>query len=103
MDGLMISGERKLPQSELMANAARAAGGFHGLGVVEGDAVALMLRNDFAFFEGALGAALVGAYAVPINWHFTEDEAGYVIADCGAKVLLIHADILPSIEKSIPA
>ncbi|WP_096358798.1 acyl-CoA synthetase [Variibacter gotjawalensis] len=99
---MMISGERKLAQAELMANAARAAGGFAKLGLTEGDAVALMLRNDFAFFEAAIGAAISGAYAVPINWHFTEDEACYVIADCGAKVLLVHADLLPAIEKGIP-
>jgi long-chain acyl-CoA synthetase len=32
-----------------------------------------------------MGAGLVGAYAVPINWHSTAGEAAYVLRDCGAK------------------
>ncbi len=40
-----------------MRRARQAAGGFAGLGVGEGDAVALMLRNDIAGFEATLGAA----------------------------------------------
>ena len=40
-----------------------------------------MLRNDFAFFEVSLAAALLGAYAVQVNWHFRAEEAGYVLRD----------------------
>ena len=58
------------------------------LGVGEDDSVALMLRNDFATFEVNMAAGQLGAYAVPINWHFTPEEAGYILGDCGAKVLV---------------
>ena len=70
------------------------------LGVGEDDSVALMLRNDFATFEANMAAGQLGAYAVPINWHFTAEEAGYILADCRAKVLVIHADLL---RRSPPA
>jgi long-chain acyl-CoA synthetase len=103
MDGRIISGGRALGQQELFARAARAASGFDSLGIGENGAVAMVLRNDFAFFEAAMGAALVGAYAVPVNWHFKADEAGYIIADCGAKAVVVHADLLPQIEDGIPA
>ena len=53
--------------------------------------MALMLRNDFATFEVNMAAGQLGAYAVPINWHFTPEEAGYILADSRAKVLVIHA------------
>src|SRR5262245_56447535 len=93
-DGLIVSGARELRQRDLLARVQRAATGFDALGIGENSAVAMVLRNDFAFFEAAMAAALVGAYAVPVNWHFTAEEAGYVIADCGAKVVVVHADLL---------
>jgi long-chain acyl-CoA synthetase len=102
MDGAILSGARRLTQSTLFERAARAASGFDSLGIAENDAVALVLRNDFAFFEAAMGASLLGAYAVPVNWHFKVDEAGYVIQDCGAKAVVVHADLLPQIRDGIP-
>ena len=62
-----------------------------------------MLRNDFASFEANMAAGQLGAYAVPINWHFTADEAGYILADCRAKALVIHADLLPQVAAGVPA
>ncbi|MCW5745200.1 MAG: AMP-binding protein [Alphaproteobacteria bacterium] len=103
MDGLILSGARQLKQSVMLERAARAASGFASLGIGENGAVAIVLRNDFAFFEAAMGAGLVGAYAVPVNWHFKADEAGYIIADCGAKAVVVHADLLPQISDGIPA
>ena len=103
MDGLILSGARTLKQSVMLERAARAASGFASLGIGENGAVALVLRNDFAFFEAAMGAGLIGAYAVPVNWHFKADEAGYIIQDCGAKAVVVHADLLPQIRDGIPA
>ena len=85
-----------------MRRARQVAGGFAGLGVAEGDAVALMLRNDIAGFEATLGAAMLGAYAVPVNWHYRGDEARYVFEDCGAKAIVIHADLLAWIGAQTP-
>ena len=53
-----------------------------------------MLRNDFPTFEVNFAAGQLGIYAVPINWHFTPEEAGYILADSGAKVLVAHSDLL---------
>jgi long-chain acyl-CoA synthetase len=99
----LISGERRLSRGELAARVARAAAGFAELGVAEGASVALLLRNDFSFFEVSLAAMRLGAYAVPINWHFKADEVGYILHDCDARVLVVHADLLPGIADAIPA
>src|SRR5215472_2287781 len=99
----LLSGTRALTREALQANAARAGAGFAALGIGEDDAVALMLRNDLAFFEAALGAALIGAYAVPVNWHFTAEEAGYILRDCGAKLVVVHADLFQQVAAVIPA
>ena len=49
-----------------------------------------------------MAAGQLGAYPVPINWHFTPEEAGYILADSRAKVLVIHADLLAQIASGIP-
>ncbi|MBY0324829.1 MAG: AMP-binding protein [Reyranella sp.] len=98
----VTAGERFRSWADIQANAARGAGGLAGLGLGEDDCIALMLRNDFATFEVNFAAGQLGAYAVPINWHFTPEEAGYILADCGAKVLVVHTDLLTQIASGIP-
>jgi long-chain acyl-CoA synthetase len=86
-----------LTHAELIDRAARAASGFDSLGIGENDAIALTLRNDFAFFEAAFAAAHLCAYAIPVNWHFIAEEAGYILRDCVARALGLHASLLPHI------
>ena len=96
------SGERVCTTEDIMARAARAASGFEAMGIGHGDTVALYLRNDFPFLEGSFAAGLVGAYPVPVNWHYTEDEARYLFENSGAKLIVIHADLLPPVANALP-
>lgn len=102
MGRMIIAGDRQRSQQEISANAARAASGFAAAGVGPDDCIALMLRNDFALFEASYAAAMLGAYATPVNWHYTAEEAEYILNDCDAKVLVIHTDLLPGIASAIP-
>ena len=36
----------------------------------------------------------LGAYAVPVNWHFKPEEINYILKDSGTSVLIGHADML---------
>jgi long-chain acyl-CoA synthetase len=99
----LVSGERTRGAAAFDARVLRAASGLADAGVQQGDCVALLLRNDFAFLEVSLAAVRLGAYAVPINWHFKGDEIAYVLADCGAKVLVAHADLLAPVADAIPS
>jgi long-chain acyl-CoA synthetase len=94
---------RGVPREQVLRAGRQAAAGFEQIGVREGDIVALLLRNDFAFFEVQQAAAAVGAYAVPINWHGKADEILYVLNDARPKVLVAHADLLAPIRGDIPA
>src|SRR5580692_8585351 len=96
------SGERVRTTAELMERAGRAAAGFASLGIGRGDTVALYLRNDFPFLEASIGAGIVDAYPVPVNWHYTEDEARYLFENSGAKAIVIHSDLIGSIASAIP-
>ena len=100
--GWIQSGARRLSAAEFDERARRAASVIAGFGLQKSDGVALYLRNDLAYFEASFGAGMLGVYPVPVNWHYTPDEAGYLLRDSGVKLLIIHADLLPSIAEAIP-
>ncbi|MFU8814319.1 MAG: acyl-CoA synthetase [Pseudomonadales bacterium] len=100
--GTVWSGERAVDAAEIQRRVRQAAAGFESLGVGPGDGVAIYLRNDYPFFEASLGASTLGAYPVPVNWHYTPAEAAYLLEDSGVKVLVIHADLLAPIREAIP-
>ena len=99
----IVSGARHLGKQEFEDRIARAATALQRLGIGAGDSVAILLRNDRAFLEASLAAQRIGAYAVPVNWHFHVDEIAYVLADCDAKVIIGHADLLADLAGRLPA
>jgi long-chain acyl-CoA synthetase len=98
----IVSGSRQIDSGELALAARRMAGGLAALGVGQGDCVAILMRNDISFLTASYGAIALGAFAVPVNWHFKADEVGYVLRDSGAKVLVAHADLFRAVEGAIP-
>jgi long-chain acyl-CoA synthetase len=102
MTAAIAFGETLVSPQELENRVACAAGGFARLGIDEGDVVALMLRNEPAFFEALLACRRLGAYHCPINWHFKADEAGFILRDSAAKLLVVDPELLPQVEAGIP-
>ena len=98
---MIISGDRRISYPEIFARAARAATGLKQLGVADGTPVAMMLRNDFAFFEVSSASSTLGSPVVPINWHLKADEVNFILGDCGATVLVCHADLWPQIRDGV--
>jgi long-chain acyl-CoA synthetase len=80
----------------------RAAGGLERLGVRQGDVVCILLHNSPAFLEAQLAARLLGAYWCPINWHYKADEAGWILRDSGAKVLVTDDALRAQAAAGIP-
>jgi long-chain acyl-CoA synthetase len=98
----ILSGDRRRSSEDIRARAARAAAGFEALGIGRGDTVALFLRNDFPFLEASLGAGMIGAYPVPVNWHYTGEEARHIFTDSDARLIVIHADMLAGVRAVLP-
>ncbi len=98
----ITSGARRRSHAEVAERAARIAGGLRKLGVKQGDCVCILMRNDIAFIEAAYAVMMLGAYAVPINWHFKPDEIAYILGDTGTRVLIGHADLLAPLDGQIP-
>ncbi len=92
-----------VPRAAVLARAGRAASGLEQLSCREGDAIALLLRNDFAFMEALRAASAIGVYAIPLNWHSSADEILYVLQDARPKVLVAHADLLLPLRARLPA
>lgn len=92
--GVLIFGERTWSASEVDASARRVAGGLHSLGVREADAVAVILRNDIPYFIIHDASHYLGFDVVPVNWHFKPAEIDFILADCQAKAVIIHSDLL---------
>src|SRR5258708_32718664 len=99
----IVSGDSKRSDAEVADRAGRVTGGLQRLGVKQGDSVCMLMRNDIAFIEAAYAAMRLGAYAVPINWHFKPEEINYVLKDSGTSVLIGHADMLHQLRDAIPA
>jgi long-chain acyl-CoA synthetase len=98
----IISGDRRRTHAQVADRAGRIGGGLQKLGVRQGDSVCILMRNDIAFIEAAYAVALLGAYAVPVNWHFKPEEITYVLKDSGTRVLIGHADMLHQLSDAIP-
>src|SRR5207245_6108604 len=99
----IISGHRRRTHDEVADRASRIAGGLQKLGVSQGDSVCMLMRNDIAFIEAAYAAMRLGAYGVPVNWHFKPEEINYILKDSGTSVLIGHADLLHQLRGLIPA
>ncbi|MBM7487943.1 acyl-CoA synthetase (AMP-forming)/AMP-acid ligase II [Bradyrhizobium sp. USDA 3686] len=99
----IVSGERRRRHPDVADRTRRIAGGLHRLGVREGGRICMLMRNDIAFIEVAHAAIQLGAYAVPINWHFKPEEIKYTLKDSAASVLIGHADLLHQLNDAIPS
>jgi long-chain acyl-CoA synthetase len=78
----------ELTYAEVARRVNALAGQFAAAGVGRGDVVAVMLPNRVELLLGLMAAWRLGAAATPVNPVFTANEAGYKIADSGAKLLL---------------
>jgi len=90
----VVSASGFTPFTEIEQRARKIATGLEALGVGPGSCVAILLRNDTPFLEVSYAVMRLGAYAVPLNWHFKAEEIAYILADCEAKALFAHADLL---------
>jgi 2-furoate---CoA ligase len=77
---------------ELLPRVRRIAG---GLGIGPGDRVAVVLDNRLETALLYWAAQWAGAVFVPLSWRLSEDELGYCLGDCGARVVLRDGDGLP--------
>ncbi|MDT5252827.1 MAG: long-chain acyl-CoA synthetase, partial [Mycobacterium sp.] len=83
---------------ELEARANRLAHYFRQAGLVEGDAVAILMENNEHIHAIMWAARRSGLYYVPINTHLTAPEAAYIIDNSAAKAIVGSAALRKTCE-----
>ena len=77
-----------LTYAELDARSNRLAQLLWAEGLRRGDHLAVFLENHLRYFEVAWAALRSGLYLTTVNRYLTAPEAGYIVDDCGAQVLV---------------
>ncbi|NKE63421.1 long-chain fatty acid--CoA ligase [Lentzea sp. PSKA42] len=88
----LVQADRTLTYAGLAHRVDRLAAALTRLGVRRGDRVAYLGVNDITVFETLFATALCGAIFVPLNHRLSGVEIGYMLADCGASLLVHSAD-----------
>ncbi|MEM1333411.1 MAG: AMP-binding protein [Actinomycetota bacterium] len=85
-----------------MARRARAmAAGLDALGIGVGERVAMLSHNSARLMTALFGVSGSGRILVPINFRLVAEEVKYIVAHCGARVLLVDpelADAMADVE-----
>ena len=99
-DGEAITyGPRTFTWAQWNDRVRRAAGGLQDLGIGRGDVVSFLDKNHPACVEISMAAGSLGAANAIVNWRSSGDEVEYAVNDCGAKVLFVGSELMPTIEK----
>lgn len=76
----------------------RVAAHLLGLGLVPGDRVAAYGTNSDAYVIGFLACARAGLVHVPVNYALTGDELRYLIAQSGARTVLVDPALAGALD-----
>jgi carnitine-CoA ligase len=95
---LVTAGEQTLSFAQARDAAARFAGTLRAAAVKPGDRVALISSNRMEFIEIFLGCAWLGAVVVPINTASRGAQLQHILANCGARLLIIEPALLPNLD-----
>ncbi|MBV7706856.1 acyl-CoA synthetase [Nocardia nova] len=99
---VMGVGGETLSYRELEQRSNRIAHLFRSRGLRPGDHIAILMRNQLEVFPVAWAAQRSGLLYTPVNWHLSAEEAAYIVANCGAR-MLIHSASLTDLAEAAHA
>ncbi len=82
--------ERFLSFSDWNVRACKLANALHGIGLSKGDRVAVFAYNRLEWAEIYAAIAKAGLIAVPINFRLTAPEMAFIVADSGARAIIVE-------------
>ncbi len=103
---VMAESGQSLSFQDLEDRSNQAAQAFRALGVSAGDHVAILLENRLDYFELIFAAQRSGIYFTAISRYLSNDEAAYILRDCGARVFIASkatADTANAVRRGIDA
>lgn len=99
---VMADSGATLSYRELDDASNRIAHLFRQRGLQAGDHIAILMENCLDVFPVVWAAQRAGLLYTPVNWHLADDEAAYVVANCGAR-LLVHSEQLDRLAAVVAA
>jgi long-chain acyl-CoA synthetase len=102
---IMARSGEVVTHGELDERSNRLARYFRSQGLVAGDHVAVLLENHPRYLEVVWAALRSGLYITTVNRYLTVSEAGYIISNCDARVLITSSDLPasgPELLEAIP-
>ena len=97
-----IVGGPSLTYAELSRRVERVASLLGRLGVIRGDRVAVMAPAGLAFFDAYLGAARLGAAAVPLSTRLAPNEIARQLADADARAAIVGTAYGEAVSRASP-
>jgi len=88
--------------SELAGRSHALADALHRRGVRAGDRVALLMTNRPEYVEALLATTALGAIAVPLNFRLTAPELAFILADSGARMLVVDPAMDTLVDPVLP-
>jgi acyl-CoA synthetase (AMP-forming)/AMP-acid ligase II len=87
----LICGDRSLTYAQLVERIDRVARMAIGLGLLPGDRVAVVAANCLEYIEIVDGLSEAGIAVATLNPKQTAAELGYILDDCGARIVICSA------------
>jgi 4-hydroxybenzoate-CoA ligase/benzoate-CoA ligase len=94
----LLSDERSLSFREMAAEVNRLGNALRGLGVRFGDNVAVLAPDSAEWVAAFFATLKLGAIHVGLNTLLKSGDYAYMLRDCRARALFVHAALLPAIE-----
>lgn len=80
-----------LSHAELERRSTQFANLLRGLGLADGDRVAILMENRIEWIIAMWGVRRANLFYVPVNWHLAPAEIRYVIKNSEARVIVTSA------------
>jgi long-chain acyl-CoA synthetase len=84
----IVYGEERISYEELQQRVDRCAAGLRGLGIGEGDCMAVVLHNCPEFIVAFFACSALGAIFLPLNPQYTREELQRFLLDGEAKAVI---------------
>ncbi|MBK9738206.1 MAG: AMP-binding protein [Actinobacteria bacterium] len=99
----VIVGDSEYTWARVDADASHVAAGLIGRGLRPGDRIAMLLGNSYEFVVLYFAAARAGLVSVPLNPAYTSAEVAVLLADSGARLLVVQPSTLDVGQESAAA
>ena len=102
-DRIAVLASETLTYAELDERVAIVAAGLRSLGLRRDDRVMLVMSDEIPMLTGILGAFRAGLVAVPVSTMFNGAELGKIMADSGARAVLVTSEFTGAVGTAIDA